>query len=367
MHNSLASKLLVRLLLLFALVTVISIVILSKWGFDELTSQTDKDSPPNPSETNGYTYALSSRDAEIERLKHEVLTLRAQLVLLQSNRSNNGLPGRLPLQGSGYFSASVSSSSSANSSSGSNNNSHSQLHQLDTTIASLTHHYDCSSYIRKQVGAAEILHGLPLNNEYEMIPFNHFTFTRVYPIDLGLGKRVVEKPIGYRRRDLLEAVNKALESLNRNHTARARAKGLAVSELGRYTLDDFVEGIYRTEPTTGSQYELYFQSIKHQTTVVRKALIMRPFAPLQTVQLSEVPASPIIHVIVPLAGRLRSFRSFVQMLNKLADQRLHLVVVYFGEAGLKEAQLIAGGAKRVQLVALNETFSRGEWQLEESL
>ncbi|EDW08891.1 chondroitin sulfate N-acetylgalactosaminyltransferase 1 [Drosophila mojavensis] len=359
MHNSLASKLLVRLLLLFALVTVISIVILSKWGFDELTSQTDKDSPPNPSETNGYTYALSSRDAEIERLKHEVLTLRAQLVLLQSNRSNNGLAGRLPLQGSGYFSSSVSASSSVNNSS-SSNNSNSHLHQSDTTIASLTHHYDCSSYIRKQVGAAEILHGLPLNNEYEMIPFNHFTFTRVYPIDLGLGKRVVEKPIGYRRRDLLEAVNKALESLNRNHTARARAKGLPVSELGRYTLDDFVEGIYRTEPTTGSQYELYFQSIKHQTTVVRKALIMRPFAPLQTVQLSEVPASPTIHVIVPLAGRLRSFRSFVQMLNKLADQRLHLIVVYFGEAGLKEAQLIAGGAKRVQLVALNETFSRAK-------
>lgn len=362
MHNSLASRLLVRLLLLFALVTVISIVILTKWGFDELTSQTDKDSPPNPSETNGYTYALSSRDAEIERLKHEVLTLRAQLVLVQSNRSNNGLPVRLPLQSSGYSPSSATASSNS-----SNNNSNSHLHQSDTTIASLTHHYDCSSYIRKQVGAAEILHGLPLNNEYEMIPFNHFTFTRVYPIDLGLGKRVVEKPIGYRRRDLLEAVNKALESLNRNHTARARAKGLAATELGRYTLDDFVEGIYRTEPTTGSQYELYFQSIKHQTNVVRKALIMRPFAPLQTVQLSEVAASPIIHVILPLSGRLRSFRSFVQRLNKLADQRLHLVVVYFGEAGLKEAQLIAGGAKRVQLVALNETFSRGEWQLESLL
>ncbi|KAH8394870.1 hypothetical protein KR222_008268 [Zaprionus bogoriensis] len=359
MHNSLASRLLVRLLLLFALVTIISIAILTKWGFEELTTQTEKDSHANPSETNGYNYALGARDAQIERLKHEVLALRAQLLLLQSNRSghNNGLASRaLPLSQAGSANASSSSSSSGNSSNAA---------PPDTTLASLTHHYDCSSYIRKQVGAAEILHGLPLNNEYEMIPFNHFTFTRVYPIDLGLGKRVVEKPIGYRRRDLLEAVNKALESLNRNHTARARAKALALAsggqaEQAKYTLDDFVEGIYRTEPTTGSQYELYFQSIKHQTHVVRKALIMRPFAPLQTVQLSEVAAGALIHVIMPLAGRLRSFRSFMQMFAQLKDRRLQLIVVYFGESGLQQAQRLAAGAERVQLLALNETFSRAK-------
>ncbi|ALC40589.1 CG12913, partial [Drosophila busckii] len=337
MHNSLASRLLVRLLLLFALVTVISIAILTKWGFDELTAETSKDSHANPSESAGYNYALSERDAQIERLKHEVLTLRAQLVLLQNNRSgtSNVLAVKLPLAG---------------------NSSHSLP---ETTVASLTHHYDCSSYIRKQVGAAEILHGLPLNNEYEMIPFNHFTFTRVYPIDLGLGKRVVEKPIGYRRRDLLEAVNKALDSLNRNHTARARAKGLAV-DVPRYTLDDFVEGIYRTEPTTGSQYELYFQSMKHQTHVVRKALVMRPFAPLQTVQLAELATNPVIHVILPLAGRLHSFRSFLQMFQQLPERGLRLIVVYFGELGLEQARQLVAGSKRMQLVALNETFSRAK-------
>jgi len=37
-----------------------------------------------------------------------------------------------------------------------------------------------------------------------------------------------------------------------------------------------------------------------------------------------------------------------------------LIVVYFGESGLKEAQKIAGGVERVQLLALNETFSRGK-------
>ncbi|KAH8272858.1 hypothetical protein KR018_005761 [Drosophila ironensis] len=331
MHNSLVSKLLVRLLLLFALATVASIVVLTKCGFDELTTREVQ--PSNPSEASGFSYALSEREAEIERLKHEVLALRTQILFLKNNHTH----GRL----------------FANEST-----------TVGATTAPLSHHYDCSSYIRKQVGAAEILHGLPLNNEYELVPYNHFTFTRVYPIDLGLGKRVVEKPIGYRRRDLIEAVNKALESLNRNHSARTRAR--ASAEVAKYTLDDFIEGIYRNEPTTGTQYELYFQSVKHPASPVRRALIMRPFAPLQTVQLSELPSSadkarpPLIHIILPLAGRLHSFRSFLQMLAKLEDRRLELIVVYFGDSGLAQARRLASRSERTQFLALNETFSRAK-------
>ncbi|XP_033152872.1 chondroitin sulfate N-acetylgalactosaminyltransferase 1 [Drosophila mauritiana] len=348
MHNSLVSKLLLRLLLLFALLTGASIVVLTKCGFDELTTRETQAN--NPSESSGFSYTLSEREAEIERLKQEVLALRTQILFLQNNRST-----AKPSNGS--------------------------LQLQETTVgpptAPLGHHYDCSSYIRKQVGAAEILHGLPLNNEYELIPYNHFTFTRVYPIDLGLGKRVVEKPIGYRRRDLIEAVNKALESLNRNHSARIRAKGAGSaaaypSDVIKYTLDDFIEGIYRNEPTTGTQYELYFQSVKHQASPVRRALVMRPFAPLQTVQLSELSSSvdnsgappshspPTIHVILPLAGRLHSFRSFLQMFAKLEDRRLELIVVYFGTHGLEQARSLAGRSQRTQFLALNETFSRAK-------
>ncbi|EDW79875.1 uncharacterized protein Dwil_GK17784 [Drosophila willistoni] len=347
MHNSLASRLLVRLLMLFALVTVVSIVILTKCGFDELTAQQQQETQqPQPQTqinevTSGYNFIISERDAEIERLKHEVLTLKAQLVLMQNNRSGGA--------------------------SGSNGETTTSTAISSPLVAS--HHYDCSSYIRKQVGAAEILHGLPLNNEYELIPYNHFTFTRVYPIDLGLGKRVVEKPIGYRRRDLLEAVNKALESLNRNHTARMRAKSSTGNSVDavKFTLDDFIEGIYRTEPTTGTQYELYFKSIKHPMPLVRKALIMRPFAPLQTVQLAEMAtASPgtkdveTIHIILPLAGRLHSFRSFLKMFKHLDDPHLRLIVVYFGEQGLSQAKQLIGAKGHVQLLALNETFSRAK-------
>lgn len=257
---------------------------------------------------------------------------------------------------------------------------------------------DCTSYIRKQVGAAEILHGLPLNNEYELIPFNHFTFSRVYPIELGLGKRVVEKPIGYKRKDLLDALNRALESLNKN-----------ASNPIRYTLDDFTEGVYRTDPTTGTQYEMYFRIKEasnrssssssamaipsaavggtahhdHNTNThygIRKVLVMRPFAPMQTVQMevyAKTKEKELIHIILPLSGRTSTFQSFMDKFVKIAlknDRRVHLTVVYFGEEGLLEARSImsrvlgmknsGGNSSNLKLLALNETFSRGEFAVQ---
>lgn len=245
---------------------------------------------------------------------------------------------------------------------------------------------DCTNFIRKQVGTAEILHGLPLNNEYELIPFNHFTFSRVYPIELGLGKRVVEKPIGFKRKDLLDALNRALESLNKNVT----------QNTNRYTLDDFSEGIYRIDPTTGTQYELYFRTkeiskvsstVSHERTNghnndgVTKLTVMRPFAPLQTIQIESFPKArdrekEIVHIVLPLSGRTATFQSFMDKFVKIAlknDRRVHLTVVYFGEDGLLETRLImsrvlgmknsGGNSSNLKLLALNETFSRGNFEL----
>lgn len=246
---------------------------------------------------------------------------------------------------------------------------------------------DCTNFIRKQVGVAEILHGLPLNNEYELIPFNHFTFSRMYPIELGLGKRVVEKPIGYKRKDLLDALNRGLDSLNKNVTTVNQSK---------YTLDDFTEGIYRNDPTTGTQYELYFRtkdrsrtgsssslsssssSLHHDYAGVTKLTVMRPFAPLQTVQVEMITRQrdrekEVVQIILPLCGRTSTFQGFMDKFVKIAlknDRYVHLTVVYFGEEGLLEARSImsrvlgqknsGANASNLKLLALNETFSRGE-------
>lgn len=249
---------------------------------------------------------------------------------------------------------------------------------------------ECAHYIRRQVTSSEILRGLPLNNEYELIPFNHFTFSRVYPIDLGLGKRVVEKPIGFKRKDLLEALVKALDILNKNTSQTSSVKNV------KYMLDDFLEGLYRLEPTTGTQYELYFRtklaknnthgdqqhhppqstSTYHNPNGYTKVTLMRPFAPIQHIGTEVLPIAKekeLIHIILPLSGRTTTFQSFMDKFVKIGlknDRRVLLTVVYFGEEGLSEARAImsrvlmtrnsGGSANNLRLLALNETFSRGK-------
>lgn len=237
---------------------------------------------------------------------------------------------------------------------------------------------ECAHFIRKQVMSAEILRGIPLNNEYELIPFNHFTFLRVYPIDLGLGKRVVEKPIGFKKKDLLEALTKAIEVLNKNSSHSSQEIS---GKINKYTLDDFIEGLYRTEPTTGTQYELYFRTKSvnknyldhHHVNNFTKLTLIRPFAPLQTVTTEILPGpkeKEIIHVILPLSGRTATFQSFMDKFVKIGlknDRHVHLTVVYFGDEGLNETRAIMSrvlvnknSANNLKLLALNEPFSRGK-------
>lgn len=226
---------------------------------------------------------------------------------------------------------------------------------------------DCANYIRRQVNLAEIRHGISLNNEYEVIAFNHFTFSRVYPVDLGLGKRVVEKPIGFKRKDLLEALVRSLDVLNQGRTGKSR-----------YTLDDFIEGVYRTEPTTGTQYEMFFKTRalnknqQHSSELhgYTKVTLMRPFAPIQTIAQDVLPGTKeIINIILPLSGRTQTFQGFMDKFSKIAiknDKHVYLTVVYFGEEGLSEIRTILSKVSRdthfknLKLLTLNETFSRSK-------
>ncbi|XP_049948643.1 chondroitin sulfate N-acetylgalactosaminyltransferase 2-like [Schistocerca serialis cubense] len=215
---------------------------------------------------------------------------------------------------------------------------------------------ECARHVRQRLAAAELLdRGRPLASEFELVAFSHFTLSRVYPVELALGKRVVEKPIGFRRRDLLEALNKALETLNSSSSGGGGGR--------RYSLEDFSEGVYRTEPTTGTQYELYFRAGRPGAARVSLA---RPFAPLQALAVEPVPAAgrdkPVVHVLLPLAGRTAAFRAFIDKFVRIAlrnDRRVQLTVVYFGEEGLAEARAAMSRAQPLRLLALNESFSRG--------
>lgn len=167
----------------------------------------------------------------------------------------------------------------------------------------------------------------------------------------------------------------------------------------RYTLDDFIEGIYRIEQTTGTEYELYFRTkemanktnhhppspssssssststhTSHNDHGTTKIVAMRPFAPLQTIQIERFPKTAekeIIHIILPLSGRINTFQGFMEKFVKIAlknDRRVQLTVVYFGEDGLTEARQImkkivalkSSYSSNLKLLALNETFSRGK-------
>ncbi|XP_023315135.1 uncharacterized protein LOC106650500 isoform X2 [Trichogramma pretiosum] len=343
MLRVLGVRLLSRLLVLVCSLSLLSLLFLSRCGFNSIDTDLDETSGPATLSSASLS-EVNQRDEEtkleIDRLTAEIRALKLQILQL-----TGGPPGH------GYDSS---------------------LSMLNSSDIG-----DCLA-ARRQIDQAEINQGLPLNNEYELIPFSHFTLARLYPSELGLGKRVVEKPIGFRQKDFIEAVAKALEVLNRN----------ATNQSVKYTEADFLEGLYRIEPTTGTQYEMYFKtknlnksSVHASSSAITslgsytKISLIRPFAPLQFVKVEKRKArdKELVHIILPLSGRTSTFQSFMDKFVKIAlqiDRRVHLTVVYFGTEGLSEARAImsrvlmtrgSGGTNQnLRLLALNETFSRGK-------
>lgn len=227
-----------------------------------------------------------------------------------------------------------------------------------------------------QIEQSEIEKGKKWHNEYEVVPHSFFTLSAFYSTEAGMGRRVVERPIGSRRQDLQEAVSSALSILNRRGSS---------SGTKRYVASDFVEGLYRIDPIEGTQYELWFQTSSpssssssvdnhdsKQPDLVRVALL-RPHAPLVAVRLEpkrqEIP--PIVNIIVPLSGRLSAFESFLNRFRKnvlasagSSSSRLHLTIVFFGDHHWDEIQremLVfekTAGFSNFHLLNINTTFSR---------
>ncbi|CAH0395777.1 unnamed protein product [Bemisia tabaci] len=222
---------------------------------------------------------------------------------------------------------------------------------------------DCESLLKSQI-TQDLPDHIQLSNEFEVSPFNHFTTTRIYPTELGLGKRVVEKPLNEKRRDLLNVIEASLTLLNKNLTSN------------RYTFNDFQEGIYRTLPSSGTHYEVYFR-LKNTTTknfsyvkvsLLKPFLSVIPLASDLVVQAKGENPKELVHVVLPISNRLKTFQRFMDKFIKIGlrmDRNVLLTIVYFGDPGLRKAESIVtkiiskfNSFNNIRLVAVNETLSR---------
>lgn len=217
------------------------------------------------------------------------------------------------------------------------------------------------NFMMENLQAAEILHGVEMKSEYEVVAFNRFTINRIFLVDPGLGKRVIEKPIGFKKKDLLEVISFGVSALNKEKHPTA---------VRKYTLSDFIEGVFRTEPTTGTHYELYFRNIDTSGGgQYSKVIVMRPFGLLLPVKTDSISTGKSwINIILPLKGRLDSFELFMQHFTEICimkDEKVFLTVVYFGQEGLEEVNKMASSTlqkydfKNIKVVTLDEKFSRG--------
>ncbi|XP_007895714.2 chondroitin sulfate N-acetylgalactosaminyltransferase 2 [Callorhinchus milii] len=223
---------------------------------------------------------------------------------------------------------------------------------------------DLLEFLHSQIDKAEVSTGARLSSEYAVVPFESFTLTKVYQLEMGLTRHPEEKPVRKDRRDdLAEAIEAGLEVLN-NPDEEEDGERI---QKHTYTENDFIEGYYRTERDKGTLYELFYK--KEFLEEFQHVTLFRPFGPLMKVK-SEVidTLNQIINIIVPLSGRTEAFSQFMHNFREVCifqDKFVHLTIVYFGQEGLDEVKRILEtiasetNFQNYSLVPLVEEFSRG--------
>lgn len=74
---------------------------------------------------------------------------------------------------------------------------------------------DLLEYLHSQIDKAEVNTGARLPSEYALVPFESFTSSKVYQLEMGLTRHPEEKPVRKDRRDeLVEVVEAALDIIN---------------------------------------------------------------------------------------------------------------------------------------------------------
>ena len=196
------------------------------------------------------------------------------------------------------------------------------------------------------------------NSEFEVIPYTSFSRDRLYQLDSGMLNKPELPANGDKKQDFDEMMDTALSILNEN----------ADSESYQYTVYDLLQGYWRTNKQIGSQYELYFHS-KGRRHIYDHIQLFRPFAPIQKVQVQTYDKrNEWINVIVPLSGRVDTFKQFMEMFVEQGikkDQKVFLTLVYFGDDGLQEVkEILASISEQHQftnykVIERAEDFSRG--------
>ncbi|XP_039606293.1 chondroitin sulfate N-acetylgalactosaminyltransferase 1 [Polypterus senegalus] len=223
-------------------------------------------------------------------------------------------------------------------------------------------HTDLMDFLRSQLTKAEVHTGVKLPTEYAVVPFDSFTFQKVYQLEMGLTRHPEEKPVRKDKRDeLAETIETALETLN-----NPEEEGNVHHRT--YSSSDFIEGIYRTERDKGTHYELTFKG--DQNHEFKRLVFFRPFGPIMKAKSERVDTSNmLINIIVPLAKRADKFKQFMHNFREVCvkqDGRVHLTVVYFGKEQVAEVKSILENTskevsfKNYTFIQLNEEFSRGK-------
>lgn len=230
---------------------------------------------------------------------------------------------------------------------------------------------DLLEYLHSQIDKAEVNTAARIASEYALVPFESFTLSKVYQLEMGLTRHPEEKPVRKDRRDeLMEVIEAALDIINNPDEEDGVEEDMPMQRQ-TYTEGHFAEGLYRTERDKGTLYELFFA--KEDSTSFRHVTLFRPFGPLMKVRSTSLETSElIINIIVPLAGRVDTFSQFLNNFKEVCiqrDRQVHLTVVYFGQEGLQEVKSSLEKTSREErftnytLIPVDEEFSRGRLSL----
>ena len=197
------------------------------------------------------------------------------------------------------------------------------------------------------------------HSEFEVIPYTSFSRDRLYQLDSGMFNKPELPANGDKKQDFDKMMDTALSILNENEDS---------DQSYQYTAFDLLQGYWRTNKRVGTQYELYFHS-KGKRHIYEHIRLFRPFAPIQKVQVQTYDKrNEWINIIVPLSGRVETFKQFMEMFVEQGikkDQKVFLTLVYFGSDGLQDVKdLLASVSEEHQfthykVIERTEEFSRG--------